>query len=106
MARKKSINDIEAQFRRISDTAGGLHINSQTGNWETGDPRQTERYKRAIVAKNRYIRNIENSPSGKSEIARQQHHLNRGNITKSNNAFFALQGRKYSQNVYMGLNAG
>ena len=109
MARRKSINDINAQMNRIENGVGGARLNPNTWEFEANDPRQQGRFARAMSAAARYRNNIENSKSGQSAIARSNRAFREIDDPESREArrmHEQLKGRKYSARTYMGFANG
>lgn len=102
MARKKSINDLIRQYKKIETYYGQPAVNTRTGEYE-----MHPRVKKARSVLSRYVQNIDRTPSG------------RKNIEASNNAFYnstdndeprriteGFRNRKFSRSTYMGLSVG
>ena len=109
MARRKSINDINAQLNRIMNGVGGVRVNPTTWEYEANDSRQQGRFARAMSAAARYKNNIENSKSGQSAIARSNRAFNEIDDPESREArriHEQLKSRKYSARTYMGMSVG
>lgn len=109
MARRKSINDINAQMNRIMAGVGGVRVNPDNWEYEANDSRQQGRFARAMRAAGRYADNIYTSRSGRSAIERSNRAFNEINDPESREARRIneqLKDRKYSQRTYMGLTNG
>jgi len=109
MARRKSINDIDAQMNRIMNGVGGVRLNQNTWEFEANDSRQQGRFARAMSAAGRYRDNIYNSRSGQSAVARSNRAFNEIDDPESREArriHEQLKSRKYSARTYMGMSVG
>lgn len=109
MARKKSINDINAQLNRITAGVGGVRVNPDTWEYEANDSRQQGRFARALSAAGHYRANIENSKSGQRAIARSNRafrEIDDPNSTEARRINDKFKSRQYSQRTYMGLANG
>ena len=109
MARRKSINDINAQMNRIEAGIGGVHLNTSNWEFEANDSRQQGRFARAMRAASRYADNIYTSRSGRAAIAhsnRAFYEIDDPESREARSINEQLKGRKYSQRTYMGLANG
>lgn len=107
MARKKSIADINAQYKRLS-AANQYEARELSRMYQRGeishrdfDKRDLELYNRGLTidaSATRYIHNIRNSQGWRYEDVTQPRYDQRYDASKME--------KKFSQRTYMGLNAG
>ena len=101
MARKKNIQDILDQRRRLQREL----VQRAGGGWNLSDA-ELARYNKLSDISRRYVSNIRNSKSYKQGVRRSMIPERQGDYAKEMEIMDKTESRKYSRNTYMGIVAG
>lgn len=101
MPRKKTIQDIHDQRRRIQREL----VQRAGGGWNLTDA-QVERYRRMQDISDRYVRNIRSSKSYQQAVRRSIQAERANDWAREQAILDKAEGRAYSQRIYMGLSNG